>query len=310
MPGGATGGSARLSSGATAVLVALGLLVGGATSAVSAVVATGSAAVALGWDESTTTGADAAAAPSQDSSSAAPSTTPPVEPSETVTPTPSASPSPTPTATPTATPTPRPTAKPAAATGLVLVTSVVDGDTLKVRLGGVTERVRVIGIDTPELRGGECYAQQASSRMQSLVQSKKVRLVRDRTQDDRDRYGRLLRHVQLADGRQVAKLLIAGGFGEEYTYDRAYAGQAAYRAAESAARKAGKGIWSSGCLAPPPAAPGTCVIKGNVANDGERIYHLPGQQFYAVTTIDQAKGERWFCSESDAVAAGWRKSKR
>ena len=190
------------------------------------------------------------------------------------------------------------------------MTSVVDGDTLKVRLGGVTERVRVIGIDTPELRGGECYAQQASSRMQSLVQSKKVRLVRDRTQDDRDRYGRLLRHVQLADGRQVAKLLIAGGFGEEYTYDRAYAGQAAYRAAESAAREAGKGIWSSGCTAPPPAAPGKCVIKGNIANEGEKIYHVPGQQFYEVTKITESKGERWFCSESDAVAAGWRRSKR
>lgn len=317
MHGGGAGGSTRLSSGATAVIVAVGLLVGGATSAVSAVVATGSAAVALGWDEGTTTRADAAPAPSEDVSPAvaAPSTSPSAEPSPTPTPTTTSTPRPTPTPTPTpaAKPTSRPTAKPAAAaaaTGLVLVTSVVDGDTLKVRLGGVTERIRVIGIDTPELRGGECYAQQASSRMQSLVQSKKVRLVRDRTQDDRDRYGRLLRHVQLADGRQVAKLLIAGGFGDEYTYDRAYAGQAAYRAAENAARKAGKGIWSSGCLAPPSAAPGKCVIKGNIASDGEKIYHLPGQQFYTVTKITESKGERWFCSESDAVAAGWRKSKR
>jgi micrococcal nuclease len=197
----------------------------------------------------------------------------------------------------------------------VPVVSVVDGDTIKVRVGGTTERVRVIGIDTPELAQRECYAQQAASRMQSLVQSKKVRLVRDRTQDDRDRYGRLLRHVQLTDGRQVARVLIAGGFGEEYTYDRAYAGQAAYRAAERAARDAGKGIWGSGCrtpaeAAPAPSGPGTCVIKGNIASDGEKIYHVPGQQYYDVTTIDESKGERWFCDEPAAVDAGWRRSRR
>ena len=130
------------------------------------------------------------------------------------------------------------------------VVGVTDGDTIKVSIGGTTERVRVIGIDTPELGGDECYAQEAASRMQSLVQSKSVRLVRDPSQDDRDRYGRLLRHVALPDGRQVARILIAGGFGEEYTYDEPYAGRAAYRAAEEAAREAGRGIWSSGCRAP------------------------------------------------------------
>ncbi|WP_392543791.1 thermonuclease family protein [Oryzobacter telluris] len=230
----------------------------------------------------------------------------------------SASPSASPSPSPAASPKPRPTAKPVVPSqaGLVPVVGVVDGDTIKVRVNGETERVRVIGIDTPELAQRECYAQQASSRMQSLVQSTKVRLVRDRTQDDRDRYGRLLRHVQLADGRQVAEVLIAGGFGEEYTYDRAYAGQADYRAAQAAARRAGKGIWSSGCRAPvkaapvPASGPGRCVIKGNIASDGEKIYHLPGQQYYDVTKISESKGERWFCSESDARSAGWRKSLR
>lgn len=210
---------------------------------------------------------------------------------------------------PAATPKPRPPAGKPPAAGLVAVVGVVDGDTVKVRVGGVTERVRVIGIDTPELRGGECYAQQAASRMQSLVQGKRVRLTRDPTQADRDRYGRLLRHVALPDGRQVALLLIAGGFGEEYTYDEPYAGRDAYRAAEKAARVAGKGIWSSGCRAPvvaAPSDPGTCLIKGNIASDGERIYHLPGQRYYDVTTINESKGERWFCTEQQARDAGWR----
>jgi hypothetical protein len=54
-----------------------------------------------------------------------------------------------------------------------------------------------------------------------------------------------------------------------------------------------------------------CNIKGNISyNTGERIYHVPGQYFYSVTRIDWFKGERWFCSEDAARAAGWRKSKR
>ena len=53
-----------------------------------------------------------------------------------------------------------------------------------------------------------------------------------------------------------------------------------------------------------------CVIKGNVAASGERIYHVPGGEYYAVTRVNPAKGERWFCSEAEARAAGWRRSKR
>jgi hypothetical protein len=53
-----------------------------------------------------------------------------------------------------------------------------------------------------------------------------------------------------------------------------------------------------------------CNIKGNISmNTGERIYHMPGQAFYDATVISSGKGERWFCSETEARAAGWRKSK-
>jgi len=50
----------------------------------------------------------------------------------------------------------------------------------------------------------------------------------------------------------------------------------------------------------------TCKIKGNISSKGERIYHLPGQEHYARTKISTLKGERWFCSESEARATGWR----
>ncbi|MGB7820236.1 MAG: thermonuclease family protein [Ornithinibacter sp.] len=285
----------------TALVVAAVLLVGGGVAASVALIAL--------------------ADPEASSSTTAPVADPTTTPARATAPAASASVSPTamPTTTPatasTPEPEPSPTSSPQApsAAGLVAVTGVVDGDTIKVRVDGRTERIRIIGIDTPELKGDECYARQAASRMQSLVQSKSVRLVRDPTQADRDRYDRLLRHVTLPDGRQVAEILIAGGFGEEYTYDAAYAGQAAYRAAEESAREAGKGIWSSGCRAPSPAVPppatAECLIKGNIASDGEKIYHVPGQRYYDVTKISESKGERWFCSESDARAAGWRAAK-
>ena len=55
-------------------------------------------------------------------------------------------------------------------------------------------------------------------------------------------------------------------------------------------------------------APDQCRIKGNISRKGERIYHLPGGKWYDRTRIDPAKGERWFCSEAEARAVGWRKS--
>ncbi|WP_427857069.1 hypothetical protein [Devosia litorisediminis] len=52
-----------------------------------------------------------------------------------------------------------------------------------------------------------------------------------------------------------------------------------------------------------------CNIKGNVSTRGERIYHVPGQRYYDRTRISASHGERWFCSEAEARAAGWRRSK-
>jgi hypothetical protein len=53
-----------------------------------------------------------------------------------------------------------------------------------------------------------------------------------------------------------------------------------------------------------------CNIKGNISkNNGQRIYHVPGQEHYAETQIHTLSGERWFCSEEEARAAGWRKAR-
>lgn len=59
----------------------------------------------------------------------------------------------------------------------------------------------------------------------------------------------------------------------------------------------------------PPASAQECNIKGNVSTRGERIYHVPGQKYYDETRISRSHGERWFCSEEEARAAGWRRSR-
>ncbi|MDF2143755.1 hypothetical protein [Knoellia sp. p5-6-4] len=59
-----------------------------------------------------------------------------------------------------------------------------------------------------------------------------------------------------------------------------------------------------------PAPSSACLIKGNISSEGEKIYHVPGGDFYDQTQISLSKGERWFCSESGAAGAGWRASKR
>jgi hypothetical protein len=56
------------------------------------------------------------------------------------------------------------------------------------------------------------------------------------------------------------------------------------------------------------AAPGRCRIKGNISRNGKRIHHLPSGRYYAATKINRSRSERWFCSEAEAKAAGWRRS--
>lgn len=74
------------------------------------------------------------------------------------------------------------------------------------------------------------------------------------------------------------------------------------------------GLGAAGVVAAPELprllAPASCDIKGNISiNSGERIYHVPGQEYYSETQIRTEFGERWFCTEAEARAAGWRKSR-
>lgn len=129
---------------------------------------------------------------------------------------------------------------------------MVNGDAIEVATADGSERVRLIGIDTPEVgRGGEPgdrYAEKARDFLDALLHGKTVELVKDPAQADIDRYGRLLRHV-LVDGRSAALTALAAGAGYEYTYDSPYFDHQAHREAESAADAAGAGLWSSCSMA-------------------------------------------------------------
>jgi len=135
------------------------------------------------------------------------------------------------------------------------VTRVVDGDTVHVDVSGRDERVRLIGIDTPEV--GQCDAAKATTLAHRLAQGRAVKLVGDPTQATRDRYGRLLAYVDLPSGRDLGYQELARGYARVYVYDRPFQRLASYRRAEQTGRKRADSIWR-GCSAAPSQPSGRC----------------------------------------------------
>jgi endonuclease YncB( thermonuclease family) len=138
------------------------------------------------------------------------------------------------------------------------VARVVDGDTLDVTLShGKRERVRVIGIDTPER--GACYFTQASRRTASLALGKRVVLRGDPTQDTRDRYSRLLAYVDIGGSQDLGVRLVREGYAAVYVFRRPFARLASYQAAAASAKSAKAGAHRACAVSAPKPAPAPAV---------------------------------------------------
>ena len=135
------------------------------------------------------------------------------------------------------------------ASATYFVLKVVDGDTVSVDINGITETIRIIGINTPETvdprKEVECFGKEASDKAKALLEGEYVCLAVDDTQENRDKYNRLLRYVYLADGSDYGKHMIENGYAYEYTYQIPYQHQSEYRNAEDSAETAERGLWAS-----------------------------------------------------------------
>ncbi len=191
--------------------------------------------------------------------------------------------------------------------------SVIDGDTIEVH----GQRIRLHGIDAPESRQlcrldgkpWQCGKDAANALADKIAR----RLV---TCEDlgRDRYKRIIARCTVA-GEDLGQWMVAQGWAVAY-----YLSSYEYSRAEHRAESARRGIWAGEFMKPwewrrgkrlaaNDNTPGQCRIKGNINRKGERIYYLPGGKWYDRTRIDPAKGERWFCSEAEARAVGWRRAR-
>ncbi len=137
------------------------------------------------------------------------------------------------------------------------VAYISDGDTIGVRLDGTVTRVRLLGIDAPETKDPngavECFGPEASAALTGyLARKTTVTVVTDPSQDERDRFGRLLAYVfRSGEGTPVNARLVADGAARVYIYRRSrpFRRLAAFRAAEAEARAAKRGLWAA-CPAP------------------------------------------------------------
>lgn len=188
---------------------------------------------------------------------------------------------------------------------------VIDGDTIDIS----GTRIRLEGIDAPELAqvcarrfflGSWKCGVAAARALGRLVEGSEVAC----ESRGNDKYGRMI-GVCHADGADISARMVRDGHAWAFVKY-----SASYVEVEREARAARRGIFAtentpawefraSHWAGAEGTAPRGCAIKGNSTRHGQ-IYHMPWSPWYKRVSIDTARGDRWFCSESEAIAAGWR----
>lgn len=130
------------------------------------------------------------------------------------------------------------------------VTKIIDGDTIEVKIKNKIEKVRLLGIDTPEIEGPytkkECFGKEASQKTKEILKGKRVYLIGDPQAKNRDKYGRLLRYVFLENGEFVNALLIKEGYAFQMSFEP-FLFEDYFEKLEKKAKKERKGLWSEKC---------------------------------------------------------------
>jgi micrococcal nuclease len=121
--------------------------------------------------------------------------------------------------------------------GEPLVVRIVDGDTVVLSTG---QKIRYIGMDTPELKRGDCYAAKARDRNKELVLNKFVQLKKDISETDK--FGRLLRYV-FVDGGMVNEVLVREGYARAKTFPPDVANMERFLMLEQTAKAQNRGLW-------------------------------------------------------------------
>jgi micrococcal nuclease len=189
-----------------------------------------------------------------------------------------------------------------------IVARVVDGDTFETDLG---QKVRLIGVNTPEKFGkAQYYGIEASQFTKEQLEGQKVYMFKDVSETDK--YGRLLRYVFIKGNTVMYnETLLQEGFANVMTYPPDVMFAKKFVIFEREARTNNTGLWGHGeeavtqkeDAASHEASCANPEIKGNINSRNDKIYHIPSGRSY-----NQTKEEVLFCTEEEAIAAGFRKA--
>ncbi|MER2261130.1 MAG: thermonuclease family protein [Psychrobacillus sp.] len=210
--------------------------------------------------------------------------------------------------------------------------SVIDGDTIKIKYNGANENVRFLLIDTPETNhpelGVQPFGLEAKDFTKQLLKGHETVFL-EFDVSYRDKYNRLLAYIYTPDGKSVQEELLKAGLARvAYIYAPNTRHVDWFESVQKKAQQQAIGIWSvenyvtnrgydkdameeGKEIKKTPTEEKTksdntdCTIKGNINSKGDKIYHLPGQQYYEMTVA-----EEMFCSKDEAEAAGFRATKR